>query len=93
MKTIKEILMDQETKVIDVRSSWEYEAGHIEGALNIPVDELPHQLETLKAFTGPIVVYCQSGGRSSMAQQYLMQQGFEEVHNGGGIVQMRILTL
>ncbi len=93
MKTIKEILTDQKTTVIDVRSSWEFEAGNIPGAINIPVEELPHQLDTLRAFTGPLVVYCQSGGRSSMAQQYLMQQGFEEVHNGGGLAQMRLLTL
>jgi phage shock protein E len=93
MKTVKEILTDKNTTIIDVRSSWEYEAGNIPGAINIPVEELPYQLETLRAFTGPLVVYCQSGGRSSMALQYLTQQGFSEVHNGGGLVQMRLLTL
>lgn len=91
MKTVKEVLANPSTTVIDVRNDWEYESGHIEGALNIPVNEIPNQLEKFKSFQGPLVVYCQSGGRSGMAQQYLQQQGFDEVYNGGGIGQMRML--
>jgi len=93
MKTVKEILMDQQTTIIDVRNDWEFEAGHVEGALNIAVHDLPAQLDMLRTLEGPIVVYCQSGGRSGMAQQFLQQHGFTDVYNGGGIGQMRILTL
>lgn len=93
MKTVKDILQDQKTTIIDVRNDWEFDAGHVEGAINIAVHDLPAQLETLKAMEGPIVVYCQSGGRSSMAQQLLQKNGINDVHNGGGIGQMRILTL
>lgn len=93
MKTVKEILMDQQTTIIDVRNDWEYASGHVEGALNIPVNELPEHLDKIRALKGPIVVYCQSGGRSGMAQQFLQQNGFADVYNGGGIGQMRILTL
>lgn len=93
MKTVKELLLDQQTTIIDVRNEWEFEAGHIDGALNIAVHDLPNHLDTLNALEGPIVVYCQSGGRSSLAQQFLQQNGMSDVHNGGGIGQMRILTL
>ncbi len=93
MKTVKEILMDQQTTIIDVRNDWEYASGHVEGAMNIAVHDFPAHLETLRALSGPIVVYCQSGGRSSMAQQFLQQNGISDVHNGGGIGQMHILTL
>jgi phage shock protein E len=93
MKTIKEILLDQQTTIIDVRNDWEYDSGHVDGALNIAVHDLPGRLDELRNMKGPIVVYCQSGGRSGMAQQFLQQNGFNDVHNGGGIGQMRILTL
>lgn len=93
MKTVKEILMDQQTTIIDVRNDWEYASGHVAGARNIAVHDLPAHMDELKALQGPIVVYCQSGGRSGMAQQLLRQHGIEDVHNGGGIGQMRILTL
>jgi len=93
MKTVKEVLMDQQTTIIDVRNDWEYASGHVDGALHIPVNELPEHLDELRAMKGPIVVYCQSGGRSGMAQQFLQQHGFTDVYNGGGIGQMRILTL
>jgi phage shock protein E len=92
MKTVKDVLANPTTTIIDVRNDWEFESGHIEGALNIPVNEIPNHLEKIKTFQGPLVVYCQSGGRSGMAQQYLQQQGLAEVYNGGGIGQMRMLV-
>jgi len=48
---------DGETMVIDVRPAMEYEAGHIPGAINIPVDELPQHLEALP-HGQEIVAYC-----------------------------------
>jgi phage shock protein E len=70
--------------LVDVRSPGEFAAGHIEGARNIPVDTLA----TRTAELGPpasttVVVYCQSGARSTNAARTLRDAGFKSVHNLG----------
>lgn len=70
--------------LVDVRSPQEFAAGHIEGARNIPIDTLSARLGEL----GPpasttVVVYCQSGGRSTQAARTLRDAGFTSVHNLG----------
>jgi phage shock protein E len=70
--------------LVDVRSPTEFQAGHIEGARNIPIDTLSARLGEL----GPpastsVVVYCQSGGRSTKAAAILRDAGFTAVHNMG----------
>lgn len=74
--------------VIDVRTTREFQGGAYPGAVNIPLDELPKHVEELGSLSREIVVYCASGARSSYAQQFLSQQGFKNVKNGGGIMQM-----
>ena len=74
--------------VIDVRTRKEFATGGFPGAANIPLDELQNNLNKLGAFSRDITVYCASGARSSYAQQMLMQLGFTNVKNGGGIMQM-----
>lgn len=66
--------------VLDVRNPNEYEAGHLEGARNIPLGHLPERLEELPR-EGTILVYCQSGGRSSIATSLLLKAGFASVVN------------
>ncbi len=74
--------------VVDVRSTGEFRGGAYPGAINIPLDELPKQLAKLGGTAREIVVYCASGARSSYAQQFLAQNGYTNVTNGGGIMQM-----
>jgi phage shock protein E len=76
MATLKEIVKQADTTIVDVRSTWEVETGKYPGAINIPL------------FEGPIVLYCRSGSRSGMALQFLQQQGFENLYNGGGLDDM-----
>ena len=79
MKSFSE---DQYT-LLDVRQPSEYEAGHIPGALLIPLPELPvrqEELDTKKA----IIVHCAVGGRSRSAAQYLSGRGFPVVYNLSG---------
>jgi phage shock protein E len=71
--------------LIDVRSPQEFAGGHIEGAVNIPVQELGGRVDELGEKTGEIVVYCQSGGRSATAKRLLESRGFANVHDLGGI--------
>lgn len=74
--------------VIDVRTPGEFASGAYPGAVNIPLDELPGRLEELGAKDREIVVYCASGARSSYAQRILMQEGFQNIENGGGLHDM-----
>ncbi|HEX3009239.1 MAG TPA: rhodanese-like domain-containing protein, partial [Bacteroidales bacterium] len=77
-----------EPLIVDVRTVREFAGGAYPGAINIPLDELPKNLDKLGNTSREIIVYCASGARSSYAQQYLTQNGFSHVKNGGGIMQM-----
>ena len=88
MSSLKELVKDPATTVVDVRSPWEFGSGHYTGALNIPLEEIPQRIAEFEAFEGPIVLYCKSGNRSGMALNFLKQQGFDNLTNGGGINDM-----
>jgi rhodanese-related sulfurtransferase len=68
--------------VVDVRTPEEFKAGHIEGSLNVPLDEIGKAMECLQKDV-PIVVVCASGARSSYAVMILETNGYEKVYNGG----------
>jgi rhodanese-related sulfurtransferase len=69
--------------VLDVRGRAEYAAGHVPGATNIPVDELPDRLADLRG-SGRIAAICQSGRRSVRAAEQLDAAGIEAVSVAGG---------
>ncbi len=71
--------------LLDVRSSEEFAGGHIDGAINIPIQELNARVDELGDRNAAVVVYCQSGGRSMMAKRLLEGKGFTDVHDLGGI--------
>jgi phage shock protein E len=76
--------------LIDVRTPPEYAERHIEGAANIPVDELAGRSSEIAKLTGgdkakPIVVYCHSGKRAARAKTLLLEAGYQQVTNLGGI--------
>ena len=68
--------------VIDVRTPEEYKDGHIEGSLNIPLDEIGKEMSWLIKDV-PVVLVCASGSRSAVAEKILKANGFEKVYNGG----------
>lgn len=80
-------LMNDGAFVLDVRSMDEYRSGHLTGAKNLSVADLPAKLDSLEAHkTGPTLVYCESGMRSARACGILRKAGFEQLHNlSGGI--------
>jgi rhodanese-related sulfurtransferase len=57
--------------------------GHIETAINIPVDELRENIDKLDK-KSPIVVYCRTSYRSYLAYRILVNKGFENVRNLNG---------
>lgn len=67
-------------EIIDVRSASEFDSGHFEGAKNIPLGHLPKRLNELND-QQEIVLYCQAGGRSPIAQSILVKNGFKKVKN------------
>jgi rhodanese-related sulfurtransferase len=72
--------------LLDVRTKEEYDTGHIKGSILIPVDNLKEEAESkLKEKNAPIFVYCRSGNRSTTAANILVNLGYENVYNLGGI--------
>lgn len=71
---------DPSLQVIDVRSPEEWSAGHLPGAVHIPLAALPVRLGEIDA-RAPVVVHCQGGGRSAIAASYLKSHGVERVSN------------
>ena len=75
--------MENKITVIDVRTPMEFAGGKVEGSVNIPVDQIPNRISELKAMEGEIVLCCASGMRSFAALQFLQQNGFSNVSDGG----------
>ena len=69
--------------VLDVREPFEWEAGHIDGSLHIPMMELPERLGDLP--DGQTLVVCKVGSRSAQAVGYLARQGYDVVNLAGGL--------
>ena len=70
-------------EIIDVRGASEWEAGHVPGAPNIPLAALPARLAEVRR-DRPVVVQCQSGGRSAIAASVLRAAGVKDVLNLSG---------
>lgn len=66
--------------LIDVREPWEVEIGQIAGSRNIPLQQLPNQVDKLER-NARIVTICHHGMRSLQAAQFLEQKGFADVGN------------
>jgi rhodanese-related sulfurtransferase len=78
-----------ERLVIDVRTPGEFMSGAFPNALNIPLDDMMSgNMDIGNNKDREIIVYCASGARSAYAQQVLMQRGYKNVTNGGGISAM-----
>ena len=79
------IINDEDYIILDVRTQDEYNEGHLDKALLIPVDDLEKVLDSLPR-SKPIVVYCQGGVRSRKAAEILVNNGFSQVYDMGGIL-------
>ncbi len=71
-------------RLVDVRTPEEFAAGHLEGAINVPVDDLEARQGELGR-EAALVLYCRSGARSARAQAMLKKAGFEKVYDLGGM--------
>ena len=75
-------LVEQGAVIVDVRTKGEYQAGHITGSRNIPLDIIKSETASLKKLNMPVITVCRSGNRSGMAKSILTAAGIE-VYNGG----------
>lgn len=76
--------------LLDVRTPAEFASGHLEGAVNVPIDEIESRMPEIEKLAEgdknkPIVVYCQAGGRAGRAKQKLVEAGHPQVTNLGGM--------
>lgn len=67
--------------VVDVRTPREFEAAHVPGAKNIPVDEVASRASEIGPPSTPVLLYCRSGHRSGMAREALQRLGFTTVYD------------
>ena len=76
----------EQVALVDVREDYEYEAGHLEGALHIPLGELARRMGEIPRDTTPVFI-CHAGGRSFAAAQMALHAGFDSAVNlEGGMV-------
>lgn len=75
--------------LIDVRQPFEYSSGHAVGAVNLPLGWVGRLADQLGAKDRPLAVYCRSGSRSGSAQRMLMQAGFTNVKDLGGVASVQ----
>ena len=87
---IEEILNSQKGTVIDVRTRGEFSGGHVAGSINIPLTELPDNMEQFQSMQSPLILCCASGMRSAQAEHYLNRAGLDCL-NGGSWLEVNYL--
>ena len=87
-------LMNNDTIVLDARTPEEFSEGHIKNAINIPYDEIDvHAEKMLPDKSQLILVYCRSGRRSKIAAESLVNLGYTNVKEFGGIIDWKYETV
>ena len=82
-------IMDTEEgyRILDVREQDEYDAGHIPGAILIPYTQIAEKAEDVLADKDQLIlVYCRSGRRSKIAAEALVELGYTNIKEFGGII-------
>lgn len=79
---LTEIVRSKETSIVDVRTKGEFSSCRLEGSINIPLNLIPENVESLKKMQ-PLVLCCAAGLRSGQAMEFLKFNGLKQVYNGG----------
>ena len=79
---LSELIRNSKTSIVDVRTSEEFTNSRVEGSVNIPLNLVPENIETLKKMQ-PLVLCCAAGLRSGQAMEFLKFNGLNQVYNGG----------
>ncbi len=78
-----ELLKNESATLIDVREPYEFNHGHNQGAINIPLNQVLGRSEEIAKMSKPLILVCQSGNRSGMAVSMLKAKGIDDIYNGG----------
>jgi rhodanese-related sulfurtransferase len=79
--TVRELLGRSSVRVLDVRTPGEFDAMHIRGSYNVPLDTLgEHAAEVRSHVQEPVVLVCQSGNRARKAEDALRSAGMPQLH-------------
>ena len=70
--------------VLDVREQFEWDASHIEGAVHIPMNDVPARIDEV-AKDSKVIVVCHLGQRSAVVANFLAQQGYQVENLDGGL--------
>ena len=82
----KKLLMEKGAVLLDVRSVQEYRAGHLRSAVNLPLDRLGKEIQTLVKDPGtPLYLYCRSGRRSAEGLKVLQKMKYKKLYDLGGM--------
>lgn len=84
-ETVFSSIDKEEIYIIDVRETYEYNDGHIKSAYNIPVSNIDEINKLNIHLNSKIIVYCQSGNRSKIAANKLLEMGYTNIYDMGGI--------
>jgi len=76
-------LISEGAVVVDVRTTGEFKAGHIKGAINVPYQAIDKDSNKIPRDV-PVLLCCLSGIRSGQAMNLLKSKGYTNVYNGGG---------
>ena len=68
--------------IVDVRFQNEFDSGHAEGSICVPLESIKYKADKLKAMKRPLVLVCRSGLRSGSASNMLGAQGIECINGG-----------
>lgn len=82
---VQDFLKTNPAVLLDVRTKEEYEAGHIEKSVNLPLQRIEDVQGKITDKSTPLFVYCQSGARSASAVSALKKMGYLNAVNIGGI--------
>jgi rhodanese-related sulfurtransferase len=78
----KEFIKTDQPLILDVRTTQEYAAGHLPGAVHIPLHQLEKRYSEVAQFRDrPVLIYCATGNRSTVAAKILIDKGFERISN------------
>ena len=98
-----EVRYSPDALILDVRTPAEYQGWHLDGAVNVPITVPPNRV-ALNTFIAnllrfsrrrerPIIVYCRRGVRSTAMEEALLNAGFHNVINLGGIETMPLVSM
>ncbi len=75
--------LKRDAVILDVRTQKEWDNGHIENSVHIPLNELKNRIDEVKPLNKPIIACCQSGVRSAKATKFLNLNNIEATNGGG----------